>query len=274
MRRLVQNFWFRLGLVFLIGMGLYIFIILIPRLRHNAQQQIPKKHLIEFRAEIDQNYITYQALANQNSSGNTTSLNLSAAEQNVRDSLQKLNNTLSHRPKQITPDQIKQLKQITQQESNLLASYSSRFITLQKPLEYIPEQDLSTSNKSLAITRAKAAYKALLSLANTDTLQLVNNGQNSPNQQLATAPSNGTMQLSKSAQTTLFTSANCFNTYATQLQSNSKSTAKTLIKCTNAYKSTRYELVRLVTEPLRDKPGKDIHTKFMDMLQKIDKLIR
>jgi hypothetical protein len=270
MRGLFQNIWFRIVLVFIIAMGLYAVLIAVPQLKERARQQLPNQHLLELRTAVNQNYIAYQTLASYRGGPENTSLLLSSAEDNFRASITALNTNQEHAPATLSPELRKRLAVISDRESKLLDLYNGRFNALRKPLDYIPEGDITLSSSPQNINRAKATAAALNTLASTADIQL-KNAQNNVSQQVMT-PITGIFQLADDTKQALSTSAECFTKLANELQQDPKHAPVTFATCKRGYFTTRALITSTVTWPLRDQTGVDIQSQLMDLLKQLNKM--
>jgi hypothetical protein len=270
MRGLIQNIWFRIVLVFIIAMGAYTVLIAIPQLRERARQQLPNHRLIELRTAVNQNYIAYQTLASYRGGPENTSLLLSSAEDNFRASITSLTAAQQRTSSTLDSGLRKQLAIIADRESKLLDLYSGRLNALRKPLDYIPEGDITLSNSPQNINRAKATAAALNTLASTTNIQL-KNAQNNSNQQVTT-PVTGIFQLADDTKQALSTSAECFIKLANQLQHDPKHAPVTFTTCKREYFTTRTLITSTVTWPLRDQTGANIQAQLRDILKQLDKM--
>jgi len=270
MRGLIQNIWFRIVLVFIIAMGAYAVLIAVPQLRERARQQLPNHRLIELRTAVNQNYIAYQTLASYRGGPENTSLLLSSAEDNFRASIASLTAAQQHTPSTLDSGLRKQLGVVADRESKLLDLYNGRFNALRKPLDYIPEGDITLSNSPQNINRAKVTAAALNTLASTADIQL-KNAQNNVSQQVMT-PITGIFQLADDTKQALSTSSECFTKLANQLQHDPKQAPVTFATCKRGYFTTRALITSTVTWPLRDQTGAHVQSQLMDILKQLDKM--
>jgi hypothetical protein len=268
MKNLLRSFWGRLAIVLVLSLVVYVFAILLPHIQAQAKQQIPQKALVQFRATVDQAYLSYQTLALHSETGRTTYLTMSNASSNAQSSLESLKSALSHPPKQVSTRLADQLKTVARQESAALSAYSGRYTALLKPLSYFPEEDLTISTEGAS--RAQAAAEALKTLAVSPALQLKSPAA-ALSQPIITS-STDTFQLSQKTRRTLQASAQCFTTFAQQVQHNSSEAKTTLNTCNKTYESTtRPQVAQDVLAPLRDSGGKDIQSRFAEALGRLDK---